>query len=1468
MSLFCRVVRGLGVALGAIPFLAVALGGPAPVVVESVDPAPGASLRELVTIEVQFSEPVLGVQAADLLLNSQPATNVTEVAPGDFLFTFPIPADGAVAVAWAADHGITDAATGLVAFAGGAWSYTLDTSSPAPGLLLSEFMADNRRTLHDEDGDSSDWIELYNSAETEASLEGWFLTDTVTNLARWKFPGVSVAGHGYLVLFASGKDRTDVAGRLHTNFKLPKEGGYLALVSPAGHAVSEFAPAYPKQFTDVSYGRAPGEPNTLGYFVKPTPGLLNAASGPGFAPDVRFSAPSGPFTNAFSLLLSAVSTNAVIRYTLDGTQPTNSSPVYLAPIPITNSTQVRARAYQEGLLPGPLHSENYLMLSNNVLGFVSDLPLLVINSMSKTPPNAGRYTYANLTIYEPVHGVTSLTNRPVKSLRAGIRLRGSSTEGYPKSSYAVELWNEFNEDADHSLLGLPEESDWVLYAPNNFEPVLIHNPFIHQLSRDIGQYSPRTRFVEVYLNRTGGPVASNSYNGIYVLEEKIKIGKNRVAIDKLEPEHVKPPEVTGGYLMKFDRLDPGDAGLSAGGALMCWVSPKERDVRLAQRAPQRTYAKTHFDAFAKALNGTNYTDPVLGYAPYIDLEQWIDYHILELLSANVDTMVLSCYFHKPRNGRITYGPHWDFDRALGSTDGRDVNPRLWLNAGYFTGWYSRVLRDKYAWQKWADRWQELRTTHLSNTNINRLIDQLTGEVLAAQPRERAKWKVALRGGSYQSEINLMKAWLSNRTDFIDTNFVSKPRLSHPGGPIRPGFLFSLEPGPKSANATIYYTLDGSDPRLPQGDIAPSARVYDAPLTFSNNVRVVARARDPARTQRGPVTSTPWSGPAAATFVVRTPPLLITEIMFHPAAPPAGSPYTASDFEFLELKNTGDTALDLVGTALTNGVEYTFTSLSAVTNLAPGERVLLVKNKAAFLSRYPGATHIAGEFAGSLGKGGDRLVVLGPLLEPVVDFRYDDAWQRLADGAGFSLVLADESVAAGFEGDPVRWRLSSRPGGSPGQGEPPQVKVKPVLLNEVLTHTHSPQLDAVEFYNPNPEAVDISGWFLTDDFATPAKYRFPSPTSIPPHGYLVVDETRFRVAGAAGFAFSSLGDQACLFSADADGTLTGYYHGFSFGAAENGVSFGRYLASDGREEFVAQERVTLGARNSGPRVGPVVVSEIMFDPPPDGIDNNTEDEFIELRNVGATPAPLFDPAHTTNTWHLRGGVDFDFAEGLTLPPRGVLLVVGFDPLADPASLARFRARYSLSAATPIYGPWQGHLDNAGDRIRLLKPDEPEPADAADPGFVPHVLVEEVQYAAQTPWPAGALGTGLSLRRGVLAGFGNDPGNWFAGPPTPGEEGPDGDTDGDGLSNATELAAGTDPSDPASSLRLQVSIQPGPTVHIGFTAMPAHGYQVLYRDSLLTGDWQVLRVFDPPAIASPVTVTDAPSSSARFYRLVTR
>jgi hypothetical protein len=227
----------------------------------------------------------------------------------------------------------------------------------------------------------------------------------------------------------------------------------------------------------------------------------------------------------------------------------------------------------------------------------------------------------------------------------------------------------------------------VLYAPNQFEPVLIHNPFIHQLSREMGRYSPRTRFVELYFNRTTGAITSTHYAGIYVLEEKIKISPDRVAIDELEAENLTPPSVTGGYLLKIDRL--------------------------------------------------------------------------------------------------------------------------------------------------------------------------AGEVRQAQPREYQKWRVGLRGGSYQSEVNLMKNWVSNRLDFIDRQLTQPPRLSHPGGTVTAGVMLSIS---RPTNATVYYTLDGTDPRSATGGIASQARVYDSPLALLANARVVARAYDATKRQVGgpPSTaSTPW-----------------------------------------------------------------------------------------------------------------------------------------------------------------------------------------------------------------------------------------------------------------------------------------------------------------------------------------------------------------------------------------------------------------------------------------------------------------------------------------------------------------------------------------------------------------------------------------------------------------------------------
>ncbi len=1459
-------------------------------VVEEIVPEAGASVRELAFLEVRFSEAVRGVEAEDLLINDSPTTSVVEVARGDFLFSFPQPQDGLVSVAWRTDHGITDLVGAAHPFAGGAWNYTLDSASPAPGVMISEFMADNRRTLNDEDGESSDWIEMSNAGDTAASLNGWFLTNSRTNLTQWRFPDVALPPNGFLVVFASKKNRTDITSRLHTNFKLSDNGEYLALVSPDTNVVSEFSPSYPEQVTDVSYGRTPGAPQVHGYFTKPTPGAPNQSSGPRFAPEVTFSHASGTFTASFDLKLSTSLPSAVIRYTLDGALPTNSSPAYLAPIPVTNSLQVRARVFADGLLPGPPHSETYLLLHSGLVNFTSDLPVLVLHALGKGAPNATRQSFAHLSVYEPVRGATSLTNPPTLVTRAALKIRGSSTQDLLKSSFAVEFWDDFNQALDLEILGMPAESDWVLYAPNLYEPAMINNPFVHQFSRDIGRYSPRTRFVEVYFNKSVGPVSVNHYNGIYLLEEKIKIGKHRVAIDRLEAEHVKPPEVTGGYIVKIDRLDPGDGGFTAGGQALAYVDPKEREIRLPQRDPQEQYLKKYFNDFNQALTNANWLDPELGYRPFIDVAAWIDFHIVEELSGSVDAFRQSTFFHKPRNGKLVFGPHWDYDRAFGSPGGGMV-PRSWLSAGFTGGWDARLFKDKDFWQAWIDRFQELRPSQLALTNVFRLIDGFADEVRQAQPRETAKWRVSLRGGTFQNEVNLMKNWLSNRLDFMEKQFTPAPRLSAPGGRILAGFTLELT-GPPSA--TVYYTLDGSDPRLPQGGFSPKAQAYTGPITLAANARVVARSHNPAQRQTGgppPSSSSPWSGPVAATYVLTPPPLILTEIMFHPALPP-GSTNSASDFEFVELKNAGVEPLDLPGFHFTDGIQFRFASTHPITRLGPGERVVLAKNLMAFAARYPGIANVVGEYVGSLRESGERLKLLGPLAEPVFDFSFSDDWQSLSDGFGFSLVLADETTPADKLGLPASWRLSTALGGSPGQADPPRAFLPPVLVNEALTHTDLTEVDALELFNPSPGVADLAGWFLTDDFRTPQKFRFPSDARIDPGGYLVVKETQFRPSADRGFALSSLGDEVYLFSADAAGNLTGWVHGFQFGAIENGVSFGRHVDSAGREHFVPDVKLTLGAANSDPIVPAVVIHEIHYQPPALDPYNATTDEFIELLNRSSLPAPLFDLAHRENAWRLRGGVEFDLPPQLTLPPQGFLVLVSFDPQTDRGALQSFRARFGLDADTPIVGPWRGRLNNAGDRVRLLKPDEPQLPGSPDAGLVPYVIVEEINYSPAAPWPTDAAGTGLSLQRRAPDLFGDDPANWTAAIPSPGDldsdgdglpdrweqahglsptasagpDGPEGDSDDDGLTNAQEFAAGTDPRNPASALALTAA-ETADGLRLRFLAASDHTYTVLYRDNLSTGAWQTLRAVSAESTARVIEFTDPPTNQTRFYRLQT-
>jgi hypothetical protein len=394
-----------------------------------------------------------------------------------------------------------------------------------------------------------------------------------------------------------------------------------------------------------------------------------------------------------------------------------------------------------------------------------------------------------------------------------------------------------------------------------------------------------------------------------------------------------------------------------------------------------------------------------------------------------------------------------------------------------------------------------------------------------------------------------------------------------------------------------------------------------------------------------------------------------------------------------------------------------------------------------------------------------------------------------------------------------------------------------------------------------------------------------------------------------FTFNSAhGDEVHL-SQTIGTNLTGFRARAKFGAAANGVSFGRFVTSV-REEFVAmsarsfgvtnpttvaQFRTGTGAANPYPLVGPVVISEINYRPASSYNGDTNAAEFIELLNIASTNVPLYDPNATSNTWRLADGVDFVFPTNVSLPVGGSLLIVSFDPVADSVKSNWFRSTYAVPASVPMLGPYAGGLASEGEDLELLKPDPPQAPPSPDAGFVPYVLVEHVHYLATGPWPTNGIGSGASLQRSFARNFGNEPLNWFTGAPSPGRalndsdgdglpdywelayglnpndgsgnNGASGDFDGDRQSNGQEFLAGTSPTSSADNLRFRSVVRSGNTVRLQFNAGGGRTYSVLFSNNSPLGPWQKLA--DAPLSPSPTVIEIIDSNlnvGLRFYRLV--
>ena len=295
---------------------------------------------------------------------------------------------------------------------------------------------------------------------------------------------------------------------------------------------------------------------------------------------------------------------------------------------------------------------------NRSEAITSNLPIVIIDTLGKWIPDDPKIPARMKIIYDKSGGRNALESRHVDfEGRIGIEVRGKTSQMFPKQQYGFETQDDAGNDKDVSLLGLPAESDWVLNGPYS-DKTLMRNYLAYEFSNRIGRYASRTKFVEVFLNDSGDTrIGRKHYVGVYLLMEKIKRGKKRVNVKSLKPAQNKPPEITGGYILKIDKMDWYDTYFStAYGTQLIHVYPKGREMSPAQKVWIREY----MNAFESALVDKDFADPKHGYAKYIDVDSFIDHFIINELFKNTDGFRNSTYMYKDRNGQIENGTRLGF----------------------------------------------------------------------------------------------------------------------------------------------------------------------------------------------------------------------------------------------------------------------------------------------------------------------------------------------------------------------------------------------------------------------------------------------------------------------------------------------------------------------------------------------------------------------------------------------------------------------------------------------------------------------------------------------------------------------------------------------------------------------------------------------------------------------------------------
>ena len=466
----------------------------------------------------------------------------------------------------------------------------------------------------------------------------------------------------------------------------------------------------------------------------------------------------------------------------------------------------------------------------------SDLPIVIIQTDNRTLTNREK-TGATMKIIDNGSKRNKVTD-PANGYdgKIKIKLRGNSSLFFDQKRFTFETVTPEGKANNVELLGMPADNDWVLLAPYN-DISMMRDVFAFDMWNNMGHWAPRTRYCEVVMN--------GKYIGVYVLCEKIKRAESRINIDKLTKKDSIGIDITGGYIVRIDPPDEGEKSfqsdvpglMSNGGfggmggfggpgggfggrATVTWTYFYPKSDKLTPE--QEEYIKNYIKTTETVIQSDSFADPKEGYAKYIDVESFVDYIIHTELSLNADGLKRSTYFYKEKQnpdgtgGKLHAGTVWDYNLAYGNCNFANANNiEAWVYNGSETNptpaMFKRLMEDPAFVAKVKARWKELRKGYLSDSNIDRFIDEHASVLKESQARQYSKYPDLLvpnstnqqnsqrNGGfgggfpggggfggfggggaagmfsaytvaSYDEEITILKRWFHDRIAFLDKNW--------------------------------------------------------------------------------------------------------------------------------------------------------------------------------------------------------------------------------------------------------------------------------------------------------------------------------------------------------------------------------------------------------------------------------------------------------------------------------------------------------------------------------------------------------------------------------------------------------------------------------------------------------------------------------------------------------------------------